>query len=207
MATGPSERRRARVVAGACVVAIGLVAAGWLVLSARQASAVHVLLPAGALSCDGTTVDLGDVSSVVGDEIATPLAQITEDMRCRLDVRIENRSSADAAIQQLSLPVLGPEGGPGVEAVALDGAAIEPREGEVDAVFDFEPAWTIPAGSAETFGLLFETKPDGCTGERMTIAFLEQPTLAVSVLGRAHERSVLGTGFGFRGSSTTDCDQ
>lgn len=77
-----------------------------------------------------TTVDLGDVSSVVGDEAATPLAQIAEDMRCRLDVGIEDRSSADAAI--------------------------EPREDEVDAIFDFEPAWTIPAGSAETLGLLFE---------------------------------------------------
>lgn len=197
--------RRARAVAGATLAVVALAVAGWFVLSAQRAGDIHVLLPPDAFSCDGTRVGVTTVPAIPGDDLAAPVASITEGMRCTLDIRIENRSSSDVTVQQVFLPVLGPQGGPGVRAVGLDGVALEPREGEVDAIFDFEQPYPILAGSAAVFTTLLEWRPDGCTSKGGTISFPDQPTVTVSVLRRLHDRSFVGTGFGFRGTDLTQC--
>lgn len=91
----------------------------WFGVSRTVAADVHVLLTAGALACDGTDVTLEEVSAWNGDDVIAPIAVIAEDMRCILDVRIENRSRSSVAVEEVFLPVVGPEGGPGVRAVAL----------------------------------------------------------------------------------------
>lgn len=192
-------------MAGATLAAVVLAVAGWFALSAQRAGDVHILLPPGAFSCDGTRVGVATVPAIPGDDLAAPVASITEGMRCTLDIRIENRSSSDVTIHQVFLPVLGPEGGPGVRAVGLDGVALEPREGEVDAIFDFEHPYPILAGSAAVLTTLLESRPDGCTPNEGTISFPDQPTVTVSVLRRPHDRSFVGTGFGFRGTELTEC--
>lgn len=132
------------------------------------------------------------------------MAGITEQMRCRLDIRVENRSSSDVTIRKVSLPVLEPAGGAGVRAVGLDGVAVEPREGEADAIFGLQQPYTLLAGSAAAFGALLEWRPGGHTSMG-TISFPEQPTVTVSVLRRLHVRSFVGTGFGSRGTALTEC--
>ena len=206
MTDGTTGSRWARTVGVIGVATTVVLVAGWFALGAQRASAVHVLLPADALTCDGSSVRIGDVPSGYGDDVAAPLAEMLPEMQCALAFRIENRSASDVSIGRVLLPVLGPEAGGGVEAVALDGVALAPRPGEVHAIFDFDMAYPVPARSAEEFSVVFAWRSDGCSSERGSVFFRDQPTVSVNVWGRTFDRSFTGTGFGFRGTSATSCD-
>lgn len=211
VATSPvradSRASRSRWIVGIGLAAVATLAAAWFVASGSMSAGVKVLLTAGALSCDGANVTLEEVPSRYGDDVIAPVAAIAEEMRCTLDVRIENRSRSSVTVEQVFLPVLGPETGAGVRAVVLAPVAIEPEPGGVDAIFNFDHAHPIPAGSADTFGVIMEWQPVGCTSDGGTLTFSDQPTVTVSVWGRRHEAAFIGTGFGFRGSAASSCDE
>lgn len=196
-----SGRRIFTVVIALAVVAV----AGWAAGGAYRTGQVRVALDAGALSCDNTTVELRDVPSAYGPDGVAPVADITRGMSCLLQVRVENRSGGTVRVHRLSVPFLGPDGGPAVEARVLSVYGVEPLRGEIDAVFELDRPVEIAAGDGERFQVQITYRPDGCTGSGTLFTFREQPEATVTALRWSSTRSPVGTGFGFQGTETSSC--
>lgn len=203
----PAARRWPRGVRVTLAVLTGVLVtalAAWPLMAAHQRGQVHVLLDAAALACDDAAV--GDESlSASGSDVTLPVAEITEDMRCLLRVRVENRGLTTARVDRLSVPVVGPAGGFNVESPHLPMDGVEPVPDEVDAVFTLDRPREIGAESAAELEVELVYRPDGCTPDGAIFHFVDAPTTSVSVLGIRGERSVVGHSFGFRGSEVSDC--
>lgn len=199
--TGPG-RRIFTVVVVLAVVAV----AGWVAVGAYRAGQVRVALDAGALACDNATVELREVPSGYGPDGVAPVAGITEGMRCMLRVRVENRSGGTVRVHGLSVPFLGPHGGPAVQARMLNLYGVEPLPGQIDAVFELDRPVEIAAGDGERFEVHISYRPEGCTGSGTLFTFPEQPEVTVTTLRWSSTRSPLGNGFGFQGTETSSCD-
>lgn len=123
-------RRRQRMVLAVLLVLLAVAFAydrGRAWLAAGDRADVHVLVGADALSCEGTEVTnlrLGDA-----DDLAprVPTADVTASMACTYDFTIANDADRTVRAEQVVFPVLGPGGGPAVEAVELAPFGVAPR--------------------------------------------------------------------------------
>lgn len=207
--------RTRRWIGGGLVVAAVVVAAGFSwgrpALAARDRSHVRVSTEPAPLACTGTTVEERTMSEPVfgEDEPLLPVALVTADMRCTYTFEISNGGSRSVRLQRLSFPVLGPEAGPAIEAVSLEGpgthGSMAPRRtsfpySAVDA--DFDLGIDLAPKAAVTYRLVVVQRPDGCTPKGGGTSFPDIPHLAVRSFGVDGEVTAPGPGIGFL--NTTD---
>lgn len=184
----------------AAVVVLALVA--WPVRAAGIREQVVVLLDAEPFECTGTTVGVWEPSE---DEPAVPVAEITEDMPCGLVVWVENRSGSRVGLTGLRIPVTGPDGGGGIEAVGMDLGGRPPQADEIDALFAVDPPYPLEPRSSTALRIFFRSQP-GCTSNLAVLSFPQNPTVTVEALGLSGPAASPGYGFGFRGTNWSSCD-
>lgn len=123
---------------------------------------------ADALSCEGTEVVAYQPEIDGGPTI--PVAAIEPGMRCTYTFWVWNRGSVTVRLERVTFPVLGPAGGPAVEAIGLEPYNIVPGQTEttggftsapVDAAFDLDI--DLPPDAPVELRLHVVHRPDGCT--------------------------------------------
>jgi hypothetical protein len=193
------------------VLSVGLLA-GRAALAAHDRSQVRVVTDEDVLACEGTTVENRPVAQADGTELSTPVAAIDDGMRCTYTFFVSNRGGEPMRIERVVFPVLGPDGGAAVEAIALDGEEPQPTETidgvagtPVDAIFDLDRS--LPAHEAVQLQMTIVYRADGCTSGGATISFPDSPTLTLRSRGVSGKRSAEGPGLAFFGHPVLNCDE
>jgi hypothetical protein len=190
--SAPGRRRLALIGGGLALVAgIG----GWVLTAAHARGQIETVM--GVPTCTGT-----EVRWVNRDGQASPQMTLNGEMECSVDITVRNTGRIPVTIDELSWPILGPEGGPGVEALYLNGGQYLPRTGGIDA--DFPVDVGLEGESYTVFQLRLAFRPDGCTPEGV-LWIQDTPALSVSGLGLSGETAG-GQILTFRGTTASSCD-
>ena len=190
--------RRARVITvslGALAVAL---AAVWIGTSRLQRDRVDVAW-AGELHCTGA-----EISSVrVEGGSRVPAMAMRASMDCRRTARITNDGWLSVEVDQVTLPLMGPGGGGGVQVQTLEGGTAVGAADSVDAIFDLHRS--VKAGSSEEFEVEFRFRPDGCDSDGGSMWLDGLPRVRISALGLSGSRENPEY-TAFRGTAESSCD-
>lgn len=191
-----SRRGRGRLawlLAAAVLVVAAFV--GWHLVAAKACGEIDAGF-AVPVDCTGTTVTDRRLSQDIGRPV--PVIAPYRGMRCTVRVRVVNNSWLPVRIRSVSFPILGPEGGSGIQAT---GAGQRPHE--VDAVFTIDRVVASGESMQASYGLRF--RPGGCDSPGATGWIDTAPDLDVSALGLSGHRdgdAVLA----WQGTPDSSCD-
>jgi len=113
---------------------------------------------------------------------ATPTVEAVEDMRCVVEVLVQNGSSRPVRLDDAHAAYMGPNAMTVVRAAPsplLDGSANYGHDAR------YALNRTVPAGGEHAFEMTLEFRPSGC-GEG-TATIYDWPTVDLTVLGRSHQ--------------------
>lgn len=181
------------------LVVLGLLAAG----CAGDDGALKVVIDAHGLQCGGARVRTVQVNRFDSD-FAVPAAEIRKGMRCGLSYHVINTADDAVVLDETVVPLMGPNGGAGVEAVMLSPLGSEPKPADdADAIFSMDE-YQLQPGEAEEFEVVFEHRPDGCTSLRSNIHFSDAPIVTAD--DGNIEASHFGPAYAFIGTPDSSCD-
>lgn len=185
------------IAAVAAVLALVVVAGGW-VMAAGQARDAVTVRPAGPVRCTGADVGKVRMGHPERRLVAIPLRP---GMRCSVPVRIENTGRRGVTVHTVVLPYMGAKGGAAVRVREFEGMPVPVgQQGDVDAVFPV--AKRIAAGEHWTVEVVHTFRARGCTARGTFTTDLL--TARVSSLGRSGTRTT-GRVVAFRGTRHSEC--
>jgi hypothetical protein len=204
----PQLPRRGRRIWVPLLVVVLLTAAGaWPASAGYARSHVHVLADVEPLTCTGTEVTVEDTELWQHYQERMPIAYIDPDMRCLFRFRIDNRGPLTVHLQEVRLSTLGPTNANRVVATSLLPPGTEPVPDDpwtADAIFHLTDPYPIPSHQVAEFTVAFAYSSRGGMCEGCTVWFPDNPTVTIQALGISGERRLLGSWFGFRGTTASE---
>ena len=170
----------------------------------RQAS-LRVAMDGNPLQCQRTRVSTVEVETH-GVDFATPAVQARAGMHCTLHFHVFNDGTANVLLQNAVVPLLGPEGGAGIEAVELSPLAAKPRAGEIDAILSLDD-YPLDADSGIKFEVVLTFRRDGCTPVGSDVHVSDAPVVSGTAGGDTLDAAFVGPAYALRGSRDSTCDK
>lgn len=189
--------RRARVITVA-FAALAALAVAWIGTSWLQRAQVDVAW-AGELHCTGSEISSVHVES--GGRV--PAMAMRSSMNCRRTARVTNHGWLTVKVDKVTLPLMGPGAGGGVQVPTLEGEPADAVDDPVDAIFDLDRS--VEAGSSEEFEVEFRFRPDGCDSDGGSMWLNGLPQVRISALWLSGNRENPEY-TAFRGTAESSCD-